>query len=391
MSDHTNSGLSRRFSRATPRQRLLALFGLVVLVAAIAWGVYWFLYLRNFASTDDSYVAGDVIQVTSRISGSVLSVHADNTQMVRAGTLLVEIDPINAQIGVEAAEADLARTVRSVRALFAKAEEQRAQLSQARVELSRAQTDLQRRVAASGTGAVSAEDLTHARDAASQASASVTAYQSALDQTLAQIQGTNIADNPDVLAAEARLRDAVVTLNYARIEAPASGVVAQRSAQVGQQVSQGTILMAIVPLANVWIDANFKEVQLKSMRIGQRATVTADIYGGSVTYHGRVAGLAPGSGVAFALLPPQNATGNWIKIVQRVPVRIELDARELEKHPLRIGLSADATVDLRDQSGPLVSETVRPRVPSDTTTGKNIAAVNATIARIVVENAGSQP
>ena len=191
----------------------------------------------------------------------------------------------------------------------------------------------------------------------------------------------------------ARLRNAAIVLGHMKLIAPVDGVVAQRTVQLGQQIAPGTPLMAVVPLKDVWVDANFKEGQLADMRVGQPVTVTADIYGGSVTYHGKVQGLGAGSGSAFALLPPQNASGNWIKIVQRVPVRVELDRKELEAHPLRIGLSIDAEVDVRNQSGPLVSEEVRPRVADDTTARVDIAAVNRAIVNIVAANGGeaSQP
>lgn len=388
MSDNGIENLSERIARTTPRQRMFALLAVVVAVAALGWSAYWFLYARYFESTNDAYVNGDVITVTSRDAGTVVSVHADNTQLVERGQVLVELDPLQARIGMQAAEADLARTVRTVRALFAKADEERAQVEQARVDLSRTEADYNRRIQASGDGAVSAEDLTHARDALAQAKAQVAASQSMLAQTLAQVQGTDVDDNPEVLAAEARLRAAAVTLAHMRLVAPVSGEVAQRAAEVGEQVSAGTPLMAVVPLSDVWVDANFKEVQLRRMRIGQPVTLTADIYGGGVTYHGRVAGLSAGSGNAFALLPPQNASGNWIKIVQRLPVRIEFDKRELAAHPLRIGLSVDANVDVRNESGPLVSAHVRPRVPEDATMGTTIASANAMIAKILVANGG---
>jgi membrane fusion protein (multidrug efflux system) len=386
MSD--TSSLSDRFQQASPRQRWLALVAVVIIVAALAWGVYWFFYARFFEATNDAYVNGDVVTITSREAGTVLAVHADNTQMVQRGKLLVELDPLPAEVAMQSAEADLARTARSVRALFSKADEQRAQLVQARAQLAQTQSDFKRRAAAVGDGAVSKEDLSHAQHALDQSNAAVVASQSALAQTLAQIQGANVDDNPEVLAAEARLRNAAIDLDYVRLTAPTSGVIAQRSAGAGQQVSAGTPLMAVVPLANVWVDANFKEVQLKRMRVGQPVTLTADIYGSSVTYRGHVAGLAAGSGSAFALLPPQNASGNWIKIVQRLPVRVEIDNDDLKAHPLRIGLSVNVTVDVRNESGALVSDEVRAPVPEDTTYRINIETANATIARILAANGG---
>jgi membrane fusion protein (multidrug efflux system) len=387
MSDTDFSG---RFARATPRQRWLGLVGLVVFVAALGWGAYYLLYARFFESTDDAYVTGDTAMINSRTTGTVLAIHANNTQAVRKGQLLIELDSLPAEVAMQESEADLANAVRNVRALFSRADEQRALLRQADADLAQTQTDYKRRAAAIGDGAVSAEDLTHARQALQRNVAVSAAAQHALAQTLAQIGSTSVEDNPQVLASEARLRNAAINLYYTRLTAPIDGVVAQRNVGVGDQVAVGTPLMAVVPLATVWVDANFKEVQLRRMRIGQAATVTADIYGSSVTYHGHVAGLAAGSGDAFALLPPQNASGNWIKIVQRLPVRIEFDRSELQAHPLRIGLSTSVRVDTRDQSGPLLSETVRPREPEDSTRRIDIAHANELIARIVAANGGGK-
>jgi membrane fusion protein (multidrug efflux system) len=258
-------------------------------------------------------------------------------------------------------------------------------IAQAHVQLAQAQADYGRRAQAVKDGAVSQEDLTHSQDALANAKNAVSAAQSQLDQTLSQIRGTTVATNPDVLAAEARLRNAMLTLDHMRITAPVDGSVAQRSVQLGEQIAAGTPLMAVVPLNDVWIDANFKEVQLSRMRIGQPVKVTADMYGGGVTFHGRVVGLSAGSGAAFALLPPQNATGNWIKIVQRVPVRIALDPDELKDHPLRVGLSVNASVDVRDQSGPLVASEVRNMIPAPET-GDKVGEANALIAEIVAAN-----
>jgi membrane fusion protein, multidrug efflux system len=377
-------------AQPSQRRRLLIIVGVVLAVLAILYGAYYVLYARFFESTDDAYVAGDTAQINSRTAGTILSIHVNNTQAVRRGQVLIDLDPLPAEVAMQAAEADLANTARTVKALFARADEQRAQLAQTEAQLAQTQQDYKRRAAAVGDGAVSAEDLSHARHALDQSTAAATAAQNALAQTLAQIQGTNVANNPQVLAAEARLRTAAINLDYTKLTAPIDGVVAQRSAGVGDQVSVGTPLMAVVPLSTVWVDANFKEVQLRHMRIGQAVTVTADIYGGAVTYHGHVAGLAAGSGDAFALLPPQNASGNWIKIVQRLPVRIEFDRRELEKHPLRIGLSTSVSVDTRDQSGPLLADTVRPPVSSDTTNRITIDHADALIAHIVAANGGGK-
>jgi membrane fusion protein, multidrug efflux system len=373
-----------------PRSRLrrrafLALAALVIL-AALAWGAWWFLYDRFFERTDDAYVSGDVVAVTARVPGTVLALHVDNTQWVRRGEPLLELDPADANVALDAAQADLAHTVRQVSSLYAKADELRAQIAQARVQLGLAQSDYARRRQAVGDGAVSQEDLTHARDAVAAAIAALDVAQSQFAETLTQIHGTTVASHPDVLAAEARLRSTLLNLDYTQIAAPIDGEVAQRNVQLGEEIAAGMPLMAVVPLDDVWIDANFKEVQLSRMRVGQPVEVTADIYGGAVTFHGRVVGLSAGSGGAFALLPAQNASGNWIKIVQRVPVRIALDPRELRVHPLRIGLSVIATVDIRDQSGPLMAAHVRTEpAPEKSDT---IGRADAIIAGIVAANRG---
>jgi membrane fusion protein (multidrug efflux system) len=366
------------------RNRLLTILAIVVVVGIVIYGLYWLLYARHFEGTNDAYVGGDVIAITSRENANVLALHADNTQSVRRGQLLVELDPIKAKVAMDAAEADLARTVRGVRTDFSKVNQARAQLNAARVALSQAQSDLRRR--ASAGNAVSGEELSHARDSVTGAQASVVVAESGLAQALASVEGTAVASNPDVLASIARLRQAAITLGHMSLYAPVDGVVAQRTVQIGQQIAPGTPLMAVVPLQAVWIDANFKEGQLEDMRVGQPVTVTADVYGGDVTYHGKIVGLGAGSGSAFALLPPQNASGNWIKIVQRVPVRIALDPKELRDHPLRIGLSVDVSVDISDISGPVVgSGTTSQEIRGDAGDGGG-AQTDALIKRILSQN-----
>jgi len=366
------------------RNRLLVILAVVLVVGAVLYGLYWFLHARYFEGTDDAYVGGDIVSITSRESATVLALHADNTQSVRRGQLLIELDPISAKVAMDAAEAALARTVRNVRTDFSKVEQARAQLNAARVMLAGAGSDYRRR--ASAGDAVSGEELNHARDAVAGAKASEAAAQSNLVQAEASVKGTAIESNPDVLSAIARLRQAAITLGHMKLSAPVDGVVAQRTVQIGQQIAPGTPLMAVVPLQSVWIDANFKEGQLRDMRIGQPAEVTADIYGGGVTYHGKVVGLGAGSGSAFALLPPQNASGNWIKIVQRVPVRIALDPKELKDHPLRVGLSVDVDVDVRDTSGPSMASGAVSRPPRAQASGDGGAATEALIQRILAEN-----
>ena len=369
----------------TNRRRLgFIILGAVVLVCAVGYGLYWLFDARFYESTDDAYVAGNIVAITSRENATVLALHADNTQTVKRGQLLIEMDPAVANVNMQAAEANLARAVRNVRGAFSGADTYRAQLSQAEVALAQARSDYERRQKAS-TGAVSGEELAHARDAVSAAETAVAAAKGGLEKSNSAIEGTHVSDNPDVLTAEAQLRAAAIALGHMRLIAPVDGVIAQRTVQVGQQIAAGTPLMAVVPLDHVWIDANFKEVQLAEMRIGQPVTVKADVYGGSVTYHGRIEGLGAGSGSAFALLPPQNASGNWIKIVQRVPVRIALDPQELKDHPLRVGLSANVSVDVSDTSGPMVTDKIGATMQG--MTGENTdSATDALINRIVAQN-----
>jgi membrane fusion protein (multidrug efflux system) len=372
------------------RRRGLLGLGTVVVLGLLGYGAYWFLDARYYESTDDAYVNGDVVQVTSEIPGTVVALNVDDTQPVRAGQVLLRLDPADAKIAVANAEADLARAVRQVRGLFAQGKELRAQIEQREQAERTAADDLKRRSELIADGAISAEELSHARDAVTTTRANVAAARQALSQTVAQIEGTTIADHPQVLAAAAAVRNAELALHRTDIESPASGMVAKRSVQVGQRVAAGTPLLAVVPLDDVWIDANFKEGQLERMRTGQPVSVRTDFYGSSVTYHGHVVGIAAGSGNAFALLPAQNASGNWIKIVQRVPVRILLDPKELKDHPLRVGLSTTVRVDLHDTSGPLMSSAVRNAAqPIQASAGED-PAVDARIAAIIADNAGAQ-
>jgi membrane fusion protein, multidrug efflux system len=372
------------------RPRRLALFGLgaVVVLCGLGFLGYWFFDGRYYESTDDAYVNGDVVQITSEIPGTVLGLKVDDTQLVHAGQPLLELDPADAKIAEANAEADLARAVRQVRGLFAQGKELHAQIEQREQAERTADDDLKRRGGLLVDGAISDEELSHARDAVTTTRANVAAARQQLSQTIAQIDGTTVADHPQVLAAEAAVRNAALSLHRTELTSPVSGVIARRSVQVGQRVAAGTPLLAVVPLDDVWIDANFKEVQLERMRAGQPVTAHTDLYGSAVTYHGHLVGIAAGSGNAFALLPSQNASGNWIKIVQRLPVRILLDPNELKAHPLRVGLSTTVRVDLHDASGPLVTTAVR-NVPQPTqASAGNDPAVDTRIAAIIADNAG---
>ncbi|MET0661342.1 MAG: efflux RND transporter periplasmic adaptor subunit [Steroidobacteraceae bacterium] len=375
-------------STSKRRTRLIVLAAVVALVG-IGYAAYWLLHGRFYESTDDAYVASDLVQITSEVPGAVVAVHVDDTQQVQRGQVLVELDRADAEVAMAQAEAELARTVRQVRGLFAQAGSLRAQLRQRDVLLAAARADLGRREQIAQDGAVSAEDLQHARDQVAQLEAALNVTREDLQTTNAQIDGTAIESHPQVSAAAARVRDAELALKRTRIVAPVSGTIARRGVQLGTRIAAGAPLMAVVPLAEAWVDANFKDVQLASVRIGQPVRLEADFYGGDVVYHGRVAGLGAGSGSAFALLPAQNATGNWIKIVQRVPVRIALDPTELASHPLRVGLSMRARIDLHDTSGPLVANQIRAQPQQLAADGAHDEAATQRIARIISANAGS--
>lgn len=341
----------RRTLVGARRKRLLGIVIGVFLVAGLGWTAWWLLSGRWHESTDDAYVGGNLVQVNPQITGTVVAIRADDTEFVKAGDPLVELDKTDARVSLESAEAQLARTVRAVRNLLATSEGLQANVAQRKADLDKAEQDLARRKQVEDIGAVSGEEMQHARDAVAAARA---AYEAARQQSQAQrvlVERTSIETHPDVQNAAARVREAYLTLGRTTLPAPVSGVVARRTVQVGQRVSPGAPLMAIVPLEQVWVDANFKEPQLADIRVGQPVALTADVYGSQVQYRGTVIGFGAGTGSAFALLPAQNATGNWIKVVQRVPVRIALDARQLQEHPLQIGLSMKANIDTHDRSG----------------------------------------
>jgi membrane fusion protein (multidrug efflux system) len=371
-----------RARNAERRRKGFVLFGAALAILALLYGGWWLLTGRFSESTDDAYVAGNIVAVTSRENATVTALYADNTQAVKQGQLLIEMDPSVAEVTMRAAEANLARAARSVRGTFASADSYSAQLAQAQVALAQARSDYQRRQAALA-GAVSGEELGHARDSVSAAEAAVNSARGGLAQAQSGIAGVDVAHNPDVLSAEAQLRAAAIALGHMKLVAPVDGVIAQRTVQVGQRVIAGAPLMAVVPLSNVWVDANFKEGQLSRMRIGQPVRITTDLYGGKVVFHGHVAGLGAGSGSAFAVLPAQNASGNWIKIVQRVPVRIALDPAELNDNPLRIGLSVSADVDVADQSGPRVAGAPATGVMRGNTGEDTSKQVDALVAKIL--------
>jgi membrane fusion protein (multidrug efflux system) len=370
------------------RKRWIAIIGGVVLLSLAAYGVWWSTVLRYRETTDDAYVAGNVVQVTPQIAGTVVSIGADDTQFVKAGQTLVQLDPADARIGLEQADAKLGRTVREVRGLFATTAQLNANVQLREADAARASDDLARRERLAGSGAVSGEELAHARDALSAAKASLGAARQELAANRARTDHTNVADHPDVLAASAAVHDAYLDLARTTLPAPVSGFVARRSVQLGQRVAPGAPLMAIVPLDDVWVDANFKESQLASMRVGQPVDLTADLYGRKIDYHGTIAGFGAGTGSAFALLPAQNATGNWIKVVQRVPVRIALDPGELAAHPLQVGLSMQVDVDTHRRDGARLPKVAHGPATYDTTVFDSVEpSADARVKAIIAANA----
>jgi membrane fusion protein, multidrug efflux system len=385
------------------RKRQLIILGLVCLLAGLAYGLYWMLELRFKVDTDNAYVQGNVVQITPQIGGTIVAIEADDTDSVKQGRMLVRLDPADARVALDQAEAQLGQTVREVRATFANnnalsatIDSRQADLARTQAELARLTADLGRREPLVDGGAVSKEEVQHlqtaianARSAQSSATAGLNEAREQLAKNQSLTEGTTPENHPRVLAAAGKYRETWLASQRLGIVAPVSGTVARRSAQVGQRVTAGAPLMAIVPLDQLWVDANFKESQLESLRIGQPATLSADVYGTRTEFKGTVAGLGAGTGAAFSLLPAQNATGNWIKVVQRVPVRILLDAKELAAHPLRVGLSMEVTVDAHDQSGKAVTENARTAPVASTPVFDNLdKAADQRVNAIVSANLG---
>ena len=391
--------------KAAKRRRLMLLaIGFFVIVGAVYGGYHYWESLR-YAYTDDAYVQGNLVQVTPKVGGTVTAIDADDTQLVKSGQPLVQLDGADTHVALQQAEALLAQAVRQVRVSFANNGTLAAQVavrqtdvSVAQANVAKAQDALRRRQELAGTGAVGAEELRQAQIALQSAQAALTTAQAGVKAAQEQLAasealtaGTVIANNPSVKLAAAKLREAYLAYERTTIPAPVSGVVARRTVQLGQRVAPGQPLMWVVPLNDVWIDANLKETQLRDVRIGQKATVTADTYGGSFTYTGHVVGLSAGTGAAFSLLPAQNATGNWIKVVQRLPVRVALDPKQVASHPLRVGMSTEVTIDISDHKGPLVMDEppTKPAARTDIYAAdwqKADALVNA----IIAANAGSK-
>ena len=390
------------------RRTALTAIAVAVLVIGGGYGIYYWMTGRHSESTDNAYVQANVVQITAQAGGTVTAINADDTNYVKAGQLLVKLDPADARVALDQAEAALAQTVRETRILFANNSTLQAQIdaraadaARAKADLDKAQEDVTRRQPLVQSGAVGKEEFEHATQQLASARSAYTAAKSALDAAKEQLgsnqsqtEGTTIAEHPNVQRAAAKVREAWLAVQRADVPAPVSGTVARRSVQVGQRVQAGVPLMSVVTLDNPWVDANFKEGQLERLRIGQPATLEADVYGKHVIFHGKVEGLGAGTGAAFSLLPAQNATGNWIKVVQRVPVRISLDPKEIAQSPLRVGLSMNVAVDVADESGHAVASTPRTQaqgaVASTTVFDSLQHDADAEVARIVSANGGGR-
>ena len=374
------------------RKRKVMLLGLALIVILGGVGVFaWHeLYARWNESTDDAYVNGNVVEITPLVTGTVVSIGADDGDLVHERQVLINFDPNDAQVGLQSAEANLARTVRQVRGLYSNVDGMRAQVAAQKAEVQKARDNFNRRKNLAASGAISQEELSHARDDLTSAQNALANAQQQLNTTNALVDDTVVSSHPDVQAAAAQLRQAYLTNARSTLIAPVTGYVAKRTVQLGQRVQPGTALMAVIPLDQLWIDANFKETQLRDMRIGQPVDIEADIYGSDVKYSGTIDSLGAGTGSAFALLPAQNATGNWIKIVQRVPVRVHINAEELAKHPLRVGLSTQVSVNLRDQSGPVLAQQPPQKASFSTNVyDRQLGEADALITRLIHDNSAA--
>jgi membrane fusion protein (multidrug efflux system) len=333
------------------RKLLLLSLGGVVAKVGIGFGVYWFLDGQHYVTTDNAYVGASTAQINSQTSGQILNVLADDTDAVRAGDVLAMIDPADAHLAAQEAEADYRRTLQRVQQYFAQEAAAVAQVNARKADFDRANVDYERRKELASTGAVSEEEVSATRTALDAARANLVAAQQNLQSARALTQGVDVDRHPETDVARAAWDSALLNLDRTTIVAPVDGIVTQRQAQIGQRIDPGQPLMSIAPVQSAWVDANFKEGQLGNVRVGQEVEMTSDMYGHDVVFHGRVEGIGGGTGSAFAVIPAQNATGNWIKVVQRVPVRISLDPAELAAHPLRVGLSMEAKIDTRKTGG----------------------------------------
>ena len=393
MSSHEEMQQTQTPQRNKKRQRKSALIFLTLLfiIIGVGWVVYWYLVLRHYESTDNAYVAGNQVQIQSQVSGSVMTVNVDNTDFVTSGTVLVELDPRDAELTLDKAKTELANSVRQTRQHMVNSRQLQANIDVKRSELNRLQNDLKRREVLGSSHVIGKEELQHAREAVVSAKAALDMAIEQYNANQAIVLNTAIEKQPAVEQAATQVRNAWLTLQRTKIVSPVDGYVSRRSVQVGSQITPSTPLMAIVPSNGMWIDANFKETQLADMRIGQPAKVTTDFYGKDIVFNGTVVGLDMGTGSAFSLLPAQNASGNWIKVVQRLPVRIALDETQLEEHPLRIGLSTEVTVDTLDKNGKVLSKGMRATPAYHTAAlAVDMSPADKIVTEIINNNLGNQ-
>jgi membrane fusion protein (multidrug efflux system) len=375
---------------AAKRRTILIIIALIFVVIGVLWGLFWALVLSKRERTDDAYVNGNKVVISPQVSGTVIAVLTDDTQFVQAGQVLVRLDPIDAETALARSASALGQTVRQVRQEKFTADQYDSMIATRKLELARAEADLAKREPLLTDSAIAPEEVRHARESVQLARAALAQAERQAAASHALVDGAKVQDNPAVLQAKAAYRDAWIAAQRNAVVAPVSGYVAERSVQLGQRVSAGQALMMVIPLRSLWVDANFKEVQLRQLRIGQPAAVRSDLYGGSFIYHGHVKGMSAGTGAAFALLPAQNASGNWIKVVQRVPVRIQIDDADLAKSPLRVGLSATVTVDTTSRDGPVLPVKADQPVGDTQVYTQDLEKANAEADAVVRRNLGSQ-
>lgn len=389
MSADAEMNTPQKPSKKRKRKSILLFLTLLFVAIAVAYGLYWFLILRHFQETDDAYVSGNQVQIMAQVSGSVTKIWADNTDFVKQGDVLVSLDPADAEQSFEKAQTQLASSVRQIHQLMINSKQYQANIELQKTALAKAQHDLNRRIPLGQANLIGREELQHARDAVASAQAELDVAIQQYNANQAMVLGTRLEDQPVIKQAAAQVRDAWMALQRTQILSPMTGYVSQRAVQVGSQISPTTPLMAIVPAKGMWVDANYKETQLANIRIGQPATVVTDMYGDDIVFTGKVVGLDMGTGSAFSLLPAQNATGNWIKVVQRLPVRIELDEQQITEHPLRIGLSALVNVDTTSHEGAVLATQIRTTpVYESNARVLDMAPVNTLIDQIIQANAG---
>jgi membrane fusion protein (multidrug efflux system) len=372
------------------RRKVLLLIALIFIVLGVLWAVYWVLVLSKREETDDAYVNGNKVVISAQVSGTVIAVLTDDTQLVKAGQVLVRLDPTDAETSLNRAAGALGQSVRQVRVEKSSAEQYDSIIETRKFELQRAEADLAKREPLLAGHAIAPEEVRHARESVELARAAVKQAVLQAVAVHALVDGTDVQNNPTVLQSKAAFRDAWIAAQRNAVVAPVTGYVAERSVQLGQHIQAGQALMTVIPLNSLWVDANFKEVQLRHLRIGQPTQVRSDLYGGSYVFHGHVTGMSAGTGAAFALLPAQNASGNWIKVVQRVPVRIHIDDDDLVKSPLRVGLSATVTVDTTSRNGPVLAADVSDKAVGITQVyGQDLEKANAEADNVVRSNLGA--